>query len=472
MSDSLKAEASVKASGPLRKRIKVELNDSVKEEPTSSYGILPVVPVLNPVSNPLSNSVANETGMVKIICCNGTRKSIVRSNHNKIQTSLWKKRRIVPKGKFAISILIFLSCLLIYLLDTKFQSYGLQDTNLKIIYRKEIEDEKKIFERNINYSSETSFCIVMNTFNRPLPLIKETVSHYAHKCGKSHGISHIYIIWSKDELPSVSYFLQKSASPLTPDIKIIRAFNSSLNSRFYPIRELSVEAIFSVDDDIEVDCKSLKHGFDAWKANKRSMVGYYPRLHRKKNSQKYVYHSWLNVFFRNEFSMVMTKASFLHKQYFDLYWDNSKTQILVRKYVDEKRNCEDIAMALLVAARSFTNNIIKDINTTSNIHHLAFPVFVEGKVVDKGLINGISATAVIPMRQKQPSKSHFSSRCDCITEFFQIYKGNENFNIEEVLPSIKLTDRSWKRHFPGYWWQQRPSNLAEWFPSSDLFYSF
>ncbi|XP_019149649.1 PREDICTED: glycosyltransferase family 64 protein C4-like [Ipomoea nil] len=65
------------------------------------------------------------------------------------------------------------------------------------------------------------------------------------------------------------------------------------------------------------------------------------------------------------YSMVLSKAAFFRRKYLDLYASQMPTSI--HDYVTTERNCEDIAMSLLVA------------NTTS-----APPIWVKGKIYEIG----------------------------------------------------------------------------------------
>jgi hypothetical protein len=65
------------------------------------------------------------------------------------------------------------------------------------------------------------------------------------------------------------------------------------------------------------------------------------------NAKEYRYGSWWSVWWTGTYSMVLSKASFFHRQYLDLYTIRMLPSI--RDYVNENRNCEDIAMSFLVA---------------------------------------------------------------------------------------------------------------------------
>ena len=138
--------------------------------------------------------------------------------------------------------------------------------------------------------------------------------------------------------------------------------------------------------------------------------------------------------------MILTKACFLHKKYLSLYSNPSIHPKAIVDYVDERFNCEDIAMALLVS---------NETQSTNSIGH----VYTEGHVKDLGLFGGIST-----------GSDHFTSRSECLTDITKVY---EDHGWGSPLYSLSLKTYSWTRHI--FFWQISPSCIFEWFPSADTF---
>ncbi|KAK3256945.1 hypothetical protein CYMTET_33949 [Cymbomonas tetramitiformis] len=120
---------------------------------------------------------------------------------------------------------------------------------------------------------------------------------------------------------------------------------TSLNNRFMPLEGLRTDAVFNVDDDVEVTCNALK------------------LAHKNR---------W-TVWLTGQYSIILTKACFMHQDYLDLYSNQVPKDLLL--YVERQRNCEDILMQFAV----------------SNATKLP-PVWVAGSYVDTGWYNGISTT--------------------------------------------------------------------------------
>mmetsp|Transcript_14652 Transcript_14652/g.31963 ORF Transcript_14652/g.31963 Transcript_14652/m.31963 type:complete len:435 (+) Transcript_14652:119-1423(+) len=301
---------------------------------------------------------------------------------------------------------------------------------------------------------ETSFAVVINTYKRP-DMLKDAVRHYGETCGRRMGVAQVFIVWAdlkatppapqslfQDSSSSSSSFLRLAApSSGRSTVEILRVAKDSLNSRFLPIQNLQSQAVFMVDDDVRVDCRSLYRGFEAWKANPQSMVGYYPRLAAATNDrQHYVYQAWPIVWWRQSMNFVLTKASFFHSRYLALYSNPAVHPSEILDYVDQRMNCEDVAMALIVANQ-----------TTDPM------IYVEGSVSDKGLFNGIST--------RTSGAEHMDARSKCLDDLTQIYqKRGWGRPLDRA---VSLRRASWIQHATT--WQFRPSNIFEWGALENIF---
>lgn len=303
---------------------------------------------------------------------------------------------------------------------------------------------------------ETSFAVAINTYKRP-DRLKSAVQHYADTCGKRAGVSQVFVIWAEQgvEVPEPSSFFTsktrttKSMLGNRAEVHVLQKEKNSLNSRFEPIEQVKSKAVFMVDDDIRVACPSLVHAFNAWNENPDTMVGYYPRLaspprSSPKSPSDLIYHTWPVVFVQHKFNFVLTKASFLHSKYLSLYTGDDFPQA-IRDHVDQHMNCEDIAMSMLVA-----NYTKYEKGKPSS------PIYVEGSVSDVGLFGGIST-----------GSGHMTTRSDCLSKLTSIFleKGWES----PLSYELSLSEFSWIKHAPGFWWQSRPSNFFEWLSFANTF---
>ena len=130
------------------------------------------------------------------------------------------------------------------------------------------------------------------------------------------------------------------------------------------------------------------------------------------------------------YSIILTKAAFLHHDYFELY-----THVMpaaVRAYVDTKKNCEDIAMKFLVA------------NETS----LA-PLYIKGHLADYGVFGGISTSKNVLMA------GHISSRSVCLDDLAALF-GRMPLVKSHVI--VDSAGNGWT-NAPSTWWEYISSDL-------------
>lgn len=264
-------------------------------------------------------------------------------------------------------------------------------------------------------SPRSKYTILINTWKRH-NLLKQSVLHYA-SCDR---VNSIQIVWSEPDPPPdyLHGILSQAASSKSNDgkdinIKFQLNQEDSLNNRFKDTKDLSTDAIFSIDDDVIVPCTSVEFAFSVWQSAPQTMVGFVPRVHWMDKSrddiQRYRYGGWWSVWWTGTYSMVLSKASFFHKKYLDLYSNHMLGSI--REFVTRNRNCEDIAMSFLVA------------NTTG-----APPIWVKGTISEIGS-TGISGLG-----------GHNEKRSLCLNYFSALYG-----HMPLVATSVKAIDsrHSW-----------------------------
>lgn len=316
-------------------------------------------------------------------------------------------------------------------------------------------------------SKEKSFAIVVNTFKRP-DMLKSALNHWVNTCGTETSISQVFIVWAEldveppkpeEVLSEDTTSLRKSKSQSTtqskPTVEFIRVPKDSLNSRFLPIQNLKTDAVFMVDDDVRIDCQSLKSSFEAWRHYPDAIVGFYPRLASPKlkhglfqSKADTIYHTWPIVYARQKFNIILTKASFFDQKYLAMYHDEKENPKEILDYIDAHKNCEDIAMAFMVARKTGSQRPkeIRDGYCSS------CPVYTKGKIKDEGLFNGISTSG----GSLAPS-GHMEKRSLCLDEITSIYKKH---GWEYPLFDVELGEQSWRHVF---WWLNMPSIAFEWF---------
>ncbi|KAI9076339.1 hypothetical protein K1719_041702 [Acacia pycnantha] len=249
---------------------------------------------------------------------------------------------------------------------------------------------------SVSSPSRGGYTVLMNTWKQN-SFLKEAVAHYA----SCFGTDAINVVWSEIQPPSehLKTYLEKivvskSRRSVAPNFRF--DVNGDDNfSRFKPIDGHQTDAIFSVDDDVIVPCSTLDFAFSVWQSAPFTMVGFVPRMHwldkEQNNVAYYRYGGWWSVWRMGTYSMVLSKAAFIHWKYLDLY--AHMMPLPIQDYISRHRNCEDVAMSFLVA------------NSTG-----APPIWVKGKIYEKG------ASSI-----SNPKGRRSDSRDRCLNDLISLY---------------------------------------------------
>lgn len=243
------------------------------------------------------------------------------------------------------------------------------------------------------------FTVVMLTYNRDQILYSAL-----ERLHQIPYLNKIIVIWN-----SINRQPLNNWPHLHVPIVFINGTKNSLNNRFYPYDQIETEAVFSMDDDIDIKQHEIIFAFRVWREQRNKIVGFPARHHARYGD---------NMFYNSnhtcQLSMILTGASFIHKSYFIAYTFSMPKQI--RDKVDEFMNCEDIAMNFLVS--HLTRQ--PPIKTTSK-WTLRCPTCPETLSSDE---------------------SHFKERHECIRFFTKIYGYNPllytQFRVDSVLFKTRL----------------------------------
>lgn len=220
----------------------------------------------------------------------------------------------------------------------------------------------------------------MNTFRRN-DLLKRSAEHLA----SCDCVGQIQVVWSDQDNPPPSMDLFTEAARQKVFFEVHDT--NSLSHRFNITSPVQTAGVFSTDDDLEISCADLKFGFETWQSSQNTMVGYSPRLVTlDPETRRHAYRSWRVVRWNGVYNVILTKCCFLHRDHLKTYVDKMTPALL--SYIDKHRNCEDIAMSVVVAK-----------------FHKTPPVWVSGRVKEIGG-DGISGLA-----------HHFDARSACVDVF-------------------------------------------------------
>lgn len=231
----------------------------------------------------------------------------------------------------------------------------------------------------------THFTVIIGTWGeKRISLLRQLVLHY-QRCKSVHKI---YVVWHNPATKPPKKFL--STIRKTPPVEFLSQEYDSLNNRFNPIFSLETKAVLICDDDVRVSTNDIEFSFNVWKNRQDSLVGCFPRTHSKNKDGSYNYetHSKQNP---KTYSIILTKFMFMRSEYLYIYTCLFSSEIL--DYIDQVKNCEDIAMNILVTGMTG-----------------ASPVSVLIQSDDFGTFQGIST-----------NQGHQNERSKCLSKFLNIF---------------------------------------------------
>merc|ERR1712223_1121143 len=199
--------------------------------------------------------------------------------------------------------------------------------------------QSPLFMKNIP-PAEDGFTAVILTYDR-LSSLYQVIKSVA----ETPSLAKILVIWNNQNIepPPMSEF-----PAVSKPIKIIRTKANLLTNRFHPYNDINTDAVLSMDDDIVMlTSDELEFAYQVWREFPDRLVGFPSRTHVWNNlTKQWKYESeWTN-----DVSMVLTGAAFYHK-----YWhykftsDPNKEGKEIKSWLDQRMNCEDIAMNFLIA---------------------------------------------------------------------------------------------------------------------------
>ncbi|CAG2060232.1 unnamed protein product [Timema podura] len=166
--------------------------------------------------------------------------------------------------------------------------------------------------------------------NRNMAVLFQLVRNVAH----SRFVAMILVVWSGDTPPPAKP--RWPVPPGNPPLVVLHSDNSS--KRFHPHSLIRTHAVLSLDEDCLLTTDEVNFAFHVWRSFPERLVGYLSRSHywdARKGQWGYT-SKWTN-----QYSMVLTGATFYHRYYGFLYshWVGP----------EGLPGCEDIALNFLVS---------------------------------------------------------------------------------------------------------------------------
>lgn len=186
------------------------------------------------------------------------------------------------------------------------------------------------------------YTIRINTWKR-VETLKISLEHHL----SCPNVAEIQIVWCTDQGPPPKWLLSME------DVVVEQHEVNSLNERFHILQPAPTKGILSLDDDILRPCIAYDWAFAKWTQHPSRIVGFDARSHEivtnGGDQWKYAYMSTTEK--ANKYSLTLTRCCFVHSDYLHWYTENPFLEP-IRNMVVAFKNCEDIALSLLVSSQT------------------------------------------------------------------------------------------------------------------------
>ncbi|KAH7018880.1 glycosyl transferase family 64 domain-containing protein [Ilyonectria destructans] len=237
---------------------------------------------------------------------------------------------------------------------------------------------------------DTKFTIALQTYRRPKELNKTL---HALLDEKIPSLLEIVVIWNDLEATPPDDYTSSLGTP----VRYRASTRNSLNEKLLPDSTFSTQAILLSDDDVYYHPHDLEYVFQSWrKFGRNKLTGALARCPKKDAKGKWFYKLCSNRDENSSYSMIITNLAMTHISFLDYYSSDDPVMKKIRDYVDEKFNCEDIAM-----------NFMQSYLTGEG------PLLVQGR---KAYVN-FTPSVGISMK-----KGHMSARSKCMNDFVAFFK--------------------------------------------------
>ncbi|GAA5845270.1 hypothetical protein JCM9279_004826 [Rhodotorula babjevae] len=228
------------------------------------------------------------------------------------------------------------------------------------------------YETEGKFPVQEQYSVAISFYNpERLGYLTKLIKHYL----LSDLVHTVFITWHSPSVPVPTDIKQLVAGGR---VAILKMDSDTLNNRFNPIRGLKTQAVFICDDDIFAPAAGIDFLFRVWQARPDSIAGFFPRIHGRKEDGT-IFYEMAGV--HHKYDIILTKGMMINANFLHAY-----TCVLppeIHRYVDFGKNCEDIAMNMMVSGLTG-----------------AAPVCVhDEEVLDFGTSKGISISAAFTMRR-------------------------------------------------------------------------
>lgn len=230
-----------------------------------------------------------------------------------------------------------------YISASKVKKYALNNDKFTILLSTFNRDRDLILHLDhwLQCSNVEQILVIWHNPDRDVPeFVQNTVNEY--NC-ESENVDHES--WK-------SVFCEDCTKATCPKQRVLikKQTTNDITNRFkIDDFDLKTAAVFSIDDDLVLDCRLVSKGFEKWKElGEDSFVGFEPRLYNwyETKGPGYVFHEACNKERKCRYnSLFATKGSFLHHKYLNFFFDEEFR--VVRAKAREYVTGEDLLMCFV-----------------------------------------------------------------------------------------------------------------------------
>ncbi|KAF7556007.1 hypothetical protein G7Z17_g1759 [Cylindrodendrum hubeiense] len=236
---------------------------------------------------------------------------------------------------------------------------------------------------------DTKFTVALQTYRRPKELNKTL---HALLDEKIPSLLEIVIIWNDLEANPPANF----TSPLGTPVRYRASTRNSLNEKLLPDSTFRTQAIMLSDDDVYYHPRDLEFVFQSWrKFGRNKLTGALARCPKLDANGNWKYTLCSSRDESSSYSMILTNLAMSHISFLDYYSSDEPMMKKIRDYVDEKFNCEDIAM-------NFVHSYLTG----------------EGPLLIQGWKRYVNFT---PAKGISMKKGHLQARSKCLNDFVDTF---------------------------------------------------
>ncbi|GAA5973066.1 hypothetical protein JCM3765_000810, partial [Sporobolomyces pararoseus] len=266
------------------------------------------------------------------------------------------------------------------------------------------------------------FTMLIATYQRDLllpPLIKHLTST------PPPSLRQILIIWQNVDSPLPDFLSPQALDEYSTSgvaVSVRKSWKNSMNERFRPLldwgQEIQTKSVMIMDDDIVLRKDALEWGYEQFvEANRYGpgrIVGFSPREFEKgvgEGDWKYITKP------RTTYSMILSNAAFLKKEWLEKYWESSAEMTSLRNHVDSVFNCDDILINYLVSNLTHSPPLLlqpstplRTIPTEGGLWNRVKP--------DTAETDSKSSSVPDTIVTSPPRPEHFATRKECLSDYF------------------------------------------------------